>query len=182
MARLAAAAPLLALAACQLVGSSGRFPCRSSADCPPPQACAADGYCGGGDAGADSGEDAGTDGGVDGGVDAGPACAANGLTCSADTDCCSQACDAGRCACLPNGAVAASAALCCSGQGAIPPGSASLACCGGSGLSCTQAADCCTGYCASGSCGCAPNGAACQTSSQCCGQKCTGAAGNSTCH
>ncbi|HEY2514523.1 MAG TPA: hypothetical protein VGI39_26850 [Polyangiaceae bacterium] len=138
-------APLLALAAVPLAcgGSQGAGGGLTSGDA-------------GGSAtgeGGSAGDDGGGGGGGGGG---GQNCSANGVACTAGSDCCSSLCLGGQCA-------------------------ASISACGAPGTTCAVSTDCCNGACVNGTCGatqCVSIGDTCPTAGNAC---CTGTCTNGKC-
>jgi hypothetical protein len=58
----------------------------------------------------------------------GGSCKANGASCAAPADCCSQLCQAALCACLSKGATCTFPNTCCSGNCIATPGITQMTC------------------------------------------------------
>jgi hypothetical protein len=112
-------------------------------------------------------------------------CKADGLACSAASECCTGACTSSVCGggtCKADGTSCTAAAQCCTG-------SCTNSVCGGgtckaSGTSCTAAAQCCSGSCNNSVCGatCLADGTACASSFECCGNDCVNGVCGGTCN
>lgn len=102
------------------------------------------------------------------GVCGGPACVADGQSCTDTTDCCGGACMEGVC-CSVRGNTAATCGACCSGRCAIE---GAYCACRNGGEQCQFDVQCCSGACSRGTCGCPGLGAGCNGDSECCGGRC----------
>ncbi|MGC4115392.1 MAG: hypothetical protein QM765_12470 [Myxococcales bacterium] len=131
----------------------------------------------------DGGTAPGRDAGTSPGLDAGPVCKADGLSCTAASECCSGGCRMGEISgtcgvCKLDGISCAAASDCCSGN--CTGGKCTT--CKANGTSCTSAAQCCSGTCSGGVCTvCKANGSICTASSECCSTVCWAGELSSTC-
>ncbi|HVH43216.1 MAG TPA: hypothetical protein VM925_12765 [Labilithrix sp.] len=117
------------------------------------------------------------------------ACGAPDTACTTNNQCCTFSCLGGKCSnkqCIADNAGCTTDGECCGGKCAQGDGGSSCtplnAACKTSGNPCAGNGDCCSKFCANGTCSAAPsfctqNGDACANDIDCCGGLCTKAAG-----